>query len=176
MLFVFAAGFGIQPWFIGRWLLPCLVTSHLSSYDLFRFAKKGEVMWEGAPSMFRTPRGFVGIPLASFVVVMLLSGSKEKVDDKPQPSSRVYQEPSSPEPPPRPQRSSQMLEPNAGKCPYLTGSGVSLLSLDPQDNGWNLRYQCPEEAGTRSWTISRSTMGASICGPGRFDVRWVPCD
>jgi|688.fasta_scaffold09654_9 hypothetical protein len=171
LVFIFWAIFGIDPWFIGRWILPCLVTSHLASYDLFRFSKRGEVVWDGVPALFKTPQGFIGIPLASFLLVLMLPSSEEKVEGDSQPSRQVQQEPS------RPRSPSRVVEPNAGKCPLVSGRGAYIVSVEPQGHGWEMRYQCADERSARLWgTISRSTMGGSICKGGRFDVRWVPCD
>lgn len=170
VVFMFSAIFGIEPWLIERWVLPCLVTSHLASYDLFRFSKRGEVLWDGAPPLFSTPRGFIGIPLASFLLVLMLPGSKEKIEGESQPSPKVQQEPG------KSRRPSRVAEPNAGKCPIITGEDFYILSLEPRGNSWQFRYQCPDESGSRSWNITRGTRGGSICKKGRFEVQWVLCD
>ena len=171
VVFILWAIFGIDPWFIGRWILPCLVTSHLASYDLFRFSKKGEVLWDGVPPLFKTPQGFVGIPLASFLLVLMLPGSDQKTEGESRPPTQVQQEPS------RSRSSSRVVEPNAGKCPLISSSDADILSVKPRGRGWDMRYQCPDESGARLWNdISRQTTGGGICKGGRFDVRWVPCD
>ena len=77
-VFILWAMFGIDPWLIERWILPCLVTSHLASYDLFRLSKNGEVVWAGVPALLKTPQGFIGIPLASFLLVLMLPSSDDE--------------------------------------------------------------------------------------------------
>ncbi len=65
------AGFSFPGIFY--WIPSAVICSQMANYDYFRSVKYNEKLWPGLPDILTKPVGFIGFPVAAFILLVVFS-------------------------------------------------------------------------------------------------------